>query len=452
CGEGQGRIGPAWMAPHHGRGIAHKAAELDHGRGVGHVQVPPSGALLPRGHGAADGHFVEARGALKQAELAMRLHGTREHQGIVAVDQLDALHAEAKAGAQIIPGDPATIERCLFEGATHGRGHVEGVVLARALDPGRMGAAAGDEPVDVGFRGGEVERHHHGTERSDVLDPARLLEKGGQVIIGDDEDRSFREMARKDDGVGPRLVRLVSNPVEARQIEDVVGERRDEAVEAALAQREQQAVQIAKPLGQRDAEKRRGGRRQLGGWHAFLPIVKAPLALRWLVPSPLYSSMPADRSHREMRGSAAAHHRRASVRAEAATFAPGGAFYPTVRGRLRDPMANSGGRPMRLMTGARVAVLTLLVGASGAMAQTTMPSQGSSTRPSASNVVKAPVTGQIVVQDANTILAKDLIGQTVLAADKTKIGTISDLILSKDAKTVEGFVIGVGGFLGIGEK
>src|SRR2546422_2489087 len=66
---------------------------------------------------------------------------------------------------------------------------------------------------------------------------------------------------------------------------------------------------------------------------------------------------------------------------------------------------------------------------------------------------KAPVAGQIVVQDANTILAsRDLIGQTVYAPDKAKIGSISDLILSKDAKTVEGFVIGVGGFLGIGEK
>ena len=56
------------------------------------------------------------------------------------------------------------------------------------------------------------------------------------------------------------------------------------------------------------------------------------------------------------------------------------------------------------------------------------------------------------MQDANTVLAKELIGQTVYAPDKTKIGSISDLILSKDAKTVEGFVIGVGGFLGIGEK
>ena len=38
------------------------------------------------------------------------------------------------------------------------------------------------------------------------------------------------------------------------------------------------------------------------------------------------------------------------------------------------------------------------------------------------------------------------------APDKAKIGSISDLILSKDGKSVEGFVIGVGGFLGIGEK
>jgi uncharacterized protein YrrD len=63
-----------------------------------------------------------------------------------------------------------------------------------------------------------------------------------------------------------------------------------------------------------------------------------------------------------------------------------------------------------------------------------------------------PVAGQIVVQDINTILAKDLIGQTVYAPDKAKIGSISDFILSKDAKAVEGFVIGVGGFLGLGEK
>lgn len=100
--------------------------------------------------------------------------------------------------------------------------------------------------------------------------------------------------------------------------------------------------------------------------------------------------------------------------------------------------------------GASVAVIALSLAAGAAMAQT-MPSPAP-TAPSRSEAPKAPVPGQIVTQDASTILAKDLIGQTVYAPDKAKIGSISDLILSKDGKTVDGFVIGVGGFLGIGEK
>jgi sporulation protein YlmC with PRC-barrel domain len=109
---------------------------------------------------------------------------------------------------------------------------------------------------------------------------------------------------------------------------------------------------------------------------------------------------------------------------------------------------------MMLKTGASVAVLTLLLGVSTAMAQTSPPAQRPAppTPPAATEVPKTPVAGQILVQDANTVLAKELIGQTVYAPDKAKIGSISDLILSKDAKSVEGFVIGVGGFLGIGEK
>src|SRR6059058_3746154 len=108
---------------------------------------------------------------------------------------------------------------------------------------------------------------------------------------------------------------------------------------------------------------------------------------------------------------------------------------------------------MMLKTGASVAVLTLLLGVTAAVAQTPPPQQKPApTAPSTAVVPKVPVTGQILVQDANTVLAKEFIGQTVYALDKAKIGSISDLILSKDAKTVEGFVIGVGGFLGLGEK
>lgn len=106
-----------------------------------------------------------------------------------------------------------------------------------------------------------------------------------------------------------------------------------------------------------------------------------------------------------------------------------------------------------LRTGVSVAALTVLLGATIAMAQTSPPAQRpAATPPATTEVPKTPVTGQILVQDANTVLAKELIGLTVYAPDKAKIGSISDLILSKDAKSVEGFIIGVGGFLGIGEK
>jgi PRC-barrel domain len=107
-----------------------------------------------------------------------------------------------------------------------------------------------------------------------------------------------------------------------------------------------------------------------------------------------------------------------------------------------------------LKTGTGVAVLTLLLGVSTAMAQTSPPAQkpAPTAPPAATEAPKAPVAGQILAQDADTILTNEFIGQTVYAPDKTKIGSISDLILGKDAKTVEGFVIGVGGFLGIGAK
>lgn len=58
------------------------------------------------------------------------------------------------------------------------------------------------------------------------------------------------------------------------------------------------------------------------------------------------------------------------------------------------------------------------------------------------------------VKQADGYLASALIGKTVyngMGDDAESIGSISDLILSPDAK-VEAVVIGVGGFLGIGKK
>jgi len=62
-----------------------------------------------------------------------------------------------------------------------------------------------------------------------------------------------------------------------------------------------------------------------------------------------------------------------------------------------------------------------------------------------------PVEGQIVMQSENTILADDLIGSDIYSDAGEKIGEVDDLIVTLDGK-IDGVVIGVGGFLGIGEK
>ncbi|WP_264210686.1 PRC-barrel domain-containing protein [Leisingera thetidis] len=63
----------------------------------------------------------------------------------------------------------------------------------------------------------------------------------------------------------------------------------------------------------------------------------------------------------------------------------------------------------------------------------------------------APVEGQIILQSEDTILAKDMIGLTVFSHEGDPVGDINNLIVNLDG-AVEGVVIGVGGFLGIGEK
>ncbi len=62
-----------------------------------------------------------------------------------------------------------------------------------------------------------------------------------------------------------------------------------------------------------------------------------------------------------------------------------------------------------------------------------------------------PVEGQIVMQDENTILAEDLLGSQVYSQEGESIGEINDMIVDLDG-SIQGIVIGVGGFLGIGEK
>ena len=62
-----------------------------------------------------------------------------------------------------------------------------------------------------------------------------------------------------------------------------------------------------------------------------------------------------------------------------------------------------------------------------------------------------PVEGQIFEQSPNTYLASTLMDATILNASDEEVGDVNDMIITADG-TVEGVVIGVGGFLGIGQK
>jgi sporulation protein YlmC with PRC-barrel domain len=105
---------------------------------------------------------------------------------------------------------------------------------------------------------------------------------------------------------------------------------------------------------------------------------------------------------------------------------------------------------------ASLTAIALVFGATSAMAQTTTAPE---TRPMAPSMAPAtpapaakPVEGQIPAQDMNTVLATDLLKATVYSPDNTKIGSVSDIILKRDGSGVDGVVVGVGGFLGLGEK
>jgi len=127
------------------------------------------------------------------------------------------------------------------------------------------------------------------------------------------------------------------------------------------------------------------------------------------------------------------------------------------------------------MTRSSTLALALFLGlSSAAMAQTTTTTttqqpavtqpaapaapaaQADTTKKSTSTQAKSdqpakPVKGQIVLQDKDSILASTLIGSTVYSPANETVGDINDLIVGLDGK-VQGVVIGVGGFLGLGEK
>ncbi len=62
-----------------------------------------------------------------------------------------------------------------------------------------------------------------------------------------------------------------------------------------------------------------------------------------------------------------------------------------------------------------------------------------------------PVEGQIILQDKATFLASAIIGGSVYSPSNESVGDVNDLVI-KPTGEIEAVVVGVGGFVGIGEK
>ena len=80
--------------------------------------------------------------------------------------------------------------------------------------------------------------------------------------------------------------------------------------------------------------------------------------------------------------------------------------------------------------------------------------QASSPSPSAATTASAPATSGpkfVSSQQTNQWLSSKFIGTDVIGADDKKIGDVNDVLFDQQGK-IEAYVIGVGGFLGIGAK
>ena len=104
----------------------------------------------------------------------------------------------------------------------------------------------------------------------------------------------------------------------------------------------------------------------------------------------------------------------------------------------------------RIMAVAAVSGLAL----TSALAQTSTSPSTSST-PSATGTTSTPsAAGKadfVAKQSSEQHLASKFNGTDVIGTDDKKIGDVSDVLFDKDHKVIA-FIVGVGGFLGIGQK
>ena len=99
------------------------------------------------------------------------------------------------------------------------------------------------------------------------------------------------------------------------------------------------------------------------------------------------------------------------------------------------------------MTSAAIGALM----SSGAVAQANPPASQSANQPAASETAQMNGPHFLQAQTADQWAFSKFKGTNVLGPDNAKVGDVNDVIFDKQGK-VHALVVGVGGFLGIGEK
>lgn len=94
------------------------------------------------------------------------------------------------------------------------------------------------------------------------------------------------------------------------------------------------------------------------------------------------------------------------------------------------------------------ALSTMMIGAAAAQ---TPSSSDTMTAPSASTTASGGDAKFINSQNTDQWLSSSFIGVDVIGPDEAKIGDVSDILFDKNGNVV-GYIVGVGGFLGIGAK
>ncbi|MEQ8348033.1 MAG: PRC-barrel domain-containing protein [Sneathiellaceae bacterium] len=79
------------------------------------------------------------------------------------------------------------------------------------------------------------------------------------------------------------------------------------------------------------------------------------------------------------------------------------------------------------------------------------PATDATAAPTATAAAGQPVGGFVSAQSGTDTLASNMIGQTVVNPQNETVGDVDDLVMDRSGR-VTAAVIGVGGFLGIGEK